>query len=417
MLGHNPFLYRLRTLVLGIGLGHIITILATPILTRLYSVEQFGVMAIYLAGIQVLRKVVCLRYEGAILIPENDKDASPVLVLSLAVPVILTLAIVAIMLVIEGISPSIVVPDYAVSIIPITIMIVGINQALVPWLNRMDHNRAISLARIADSLITVTVQMLLAGTDTGLLIGIMAGIGAGNIVLLITTYVKRTRFYMCGITNISSSAKIFRHFPLVTMWSGIINILSNRIPIILFSGLFGATVTGYYGLCHRVLSAPSALIGQAAIMAISKTAIDAHQTGKGMKNTVEYVVRILFILGSIPFLAITLFGQSFFSIVFGHQWLEAGEYSQILAPMLLIRFILAPPISLLTLIGKHNIYFLWSICKLVIIAFAIYFAYLTYESVTFTLVVFSICNAFILIVGMLWTMRATGASVRGILGL
>ena len=50
------------TLVSGTTFAQILTILATPILTRLYGPEDFGLLALFLSITGILGTIVCLRY-------------------------------------------------------------------------------------------------------------------------------------------------------------------------------------------------------------------------------------------------------------------------------------------------------------------------------------------------------------------
>lgn len=60
-----------------------LTILALPVLTRLYSPEDFSLLAVYVAILGILTVVACLRFEIAIPLPEQDEEGAHLLVLAL----------------------------------------------------------------------------------------------------------------------------------------------------------------------------------------------------------------------------------------------------------------------------------------------------------------------------------------------
>jgi hypothetical protein len=72
----GEFNRHVLTLVTGTGLAQIIPLAITPILARIYSPEQFGVFALFIAVASSLSVVATGRYELAIMLPRKDVDAA-----------------------------------------------------------------------------------------------------------------------------------------------------------------------------------------------------------------------------------------------------------------------------------------------------------------------------------------------------
>ena len=72
-------------LVGGTAGGHVIAIVAAPLLTRLYQPQDFGLLAVFAALVSIMGVVSGLRYPSAIALPDNDKEADALLLLSLLV--------------------------------------------------------------------------------------------------------------------------------------------------------------------------------------------------------------------------------------------------------------------------------------------------------------------------------------------
>ena len=66
----------------GTGLAQAIPIAISPILTRLYTPEEFGIFALYIAITAILTILVTGRYELAIMLPKEDEDAVNILSIS-----------------------------------------------------------------------------------------------------------------------------------------------------------------------------------------------------------------------------------------------------------------------------------------------------------------------------------------------
>ena len=66
------------TLMTGTGLAQAIPIAISPILTRLYSPEDFGTFGLYMAIVTIASVLVTGRYELAILLPKNAEFFWPI---------------------------------------------------------------------------------------------------------------------------------------------------------------------------------------------------------------------------------------------------------------------------------------------------------------------------------------------------
>src|SRR5256885_1681846 len=73
------------TLLSGTTLAQVIPALASPIITRLYRPPDVGASAFVVAVLGVLTPVACLRYDLAIMLPEEDKEATHLTALCLVV--------------------------------------------------------------------------------------------------------------------------------------------------------------------------------------------------------------------------------------------------------------------------------------------------------------------------------------------
>ena len=80
---NSPFASDILKLVSGTAFAQIITILASPILTRLYSPEAFGFLAIFISITSIIGVIACMRYELAIMLPKSDEKAANLLALCL----------------------------------------------------------------------------------------------------------------------------------------------------------------------------------------------------------------------------------------------------------------------------------------------------------------------------------------------
>src|SRR5690606_12731715 len=72
------------TLALGSGGARLIGLAAIPLLSRLYSPEDFGLLAVFSSMVLILAPLVSLRYVLALPLPRRDGTALNLLALSMA---------------------------------------------------------------------------------------------------------------------------------------------------------------------------------------------------------------------------------------------------------------------------------------------------------------------------------------------
>ena len=87
---HNHFIKSVAILAGGTALAQAIPILASPVLTRLYTPEHFGTLAIFSALVSSLSPAVCGKYEVAMVLPRSDRQGVELLGVALWVTLILS---------------------------------------------------------------------------------------------------------------------------------------------------------------------------------------------------------------------------------------------------------------------------------------------------------------------------------------
>ena len=74
MPGSNPSSFATDTLklVTGTTLAQIISVLASPLVTRLYGPEAYGLLALFNLITSIIGVIACMRYELAIMLPKIE---------------------------------------------------------------------------------------------------------------------------------------------------------------------------------------------------------------------------------------------------------------------------------------------------------------------------------------------------------
>ena len=366
----------------GTGLGQAITILAAPILTRLYTPSDFGLLAVYSSSLFVLVVLASFRYELAIPLPLSDDDAAALLLLSLGL-VLLTTATVGLSALLFGhtILAAAGLP-HAVGhlwLLPVGLFGAGIYQALSYWAIRKGSFREMATTRVTQSTAQVISQVLsgiFAFGSFGLLIGDAIGraIGSGTLFRLANNK-KIFLFRRDLFQNIPTVARRYSRFPLISSWSGMINTLGLHAPALLFATFYDVQFAGWFALGQRVVAAPTTLIGRAVAQVYLKEAAPLADTDRGRLGRLHSDLSLtLLTLSVLPFAIIASTAPWFFSIAFGKEWAEAGQLVAVITPAYLAQLVTAPLSQTLNVLERQDLQLAWDIGRFLLVLIAFSFA-------------------------------------------
>src|SRR5579859_6097194 len=75
LMANRPFLKDVSIMLTGAAGGQAVSLLLSPLLTRLYSPQEFGTLSVYSAIVAILVVISSLRYELALPLVRDDEDA------------------------------------------------------------------------------------------------------------------------------------------------------------------------------------------------------------------------------------------------------------------------------------------------------------------------------------------------------
>ncbi|EPJ45829.1 MAG: hypothetical protein OFPII_24770 [Osedax symbiont Rs1] len=357
---------NILTLMTGTSIAQAIPIAISPILTRIYSPEEFGVLAIYIAVVSFIAIVVTMRYELAIVLPKTDKEAINVLALSLVIVCIIVLTVTLLIFLFKTQILSMLgvksIGDF-LYFVPVSVFLAGLNQSFNYWSNRKKYYDNISISQISQS-ITVGVGQVGLGSG-GLSYGLIFGNILGRFIcafFLLNKFIKNDLVYIKEVNkkDILNQMRMYKDFPLINSLHAFSDIIRSSGSVMLIATFFGSAVLGVYALSLRVLQVPTGVVGSALGQVLYQRFTVIYNDNND--NLYEYVTKILlklFILALPVFIFLYFVSPGLFAWVFGEKWRVAGEYSQILIPYLFMNFLISPISSIPIIIGKQkNIFYI-----------------------------------------------------------
>ena len=358
------------TVMTGSGLAQIFPILISPILTRLYSPEDFGFLALYLLGISFLTIVATGKYEDSVYLPNHTKGVARVIDLSSKLSIVFSIILLLLILLLGDylwryfdIGNSII----WLYVLPLAVFISAQYVLLTQLAIKRSEYRRLSISRVYHSL---TNGVVVLGLGYFMLsFGLLVANFIGQVVAFLTIRkIKKTSCDKYEFSNKSriAVAKKYMKFPLFMVPSGLLNVTSANMPTIILTSSFGLVYVGFYNLLQKTLAAPSAFIGNSFGEVFRQQASDEMKTHGTCRLLFRRTVFKLTVVSIIPFLILMIYTPEIFEFVFGKDWRTAGEMAQILVPMFFIRFITMPVSSIILLRDRAEIDFWWQLSFLVL---------------------------------------------------
>ena len=412
----NQFARGVSVLVGGTAGAQLLMVLAAPLLTRLFTPEDFGLLAVYGGFLAIFTVIASLRYELAIPLPEDPQEAANVAVLSLLVVTVISLLSAFIVFFAgEPLAQLLGVPILAryFWLLPVGVFFVGFYQVFNYWAIRNKNFKAIANTRIKQAITTLVVQLIGYKLGAGvLLLGQTAGQGMGGFSLSKSAF-KGAHFRAVRPAGVIAAAKRYRHFPIFSTWGGLFNTAGTQLPPLMFAALFSPVAAGLYALAHRVLAMPMSVIGSAIGNVFLANAAEAHRE-KRLAFLVAQVHERLSHIAIPPVLVLIIAGPEIFALIFGSQWREAGSFAQWMAPWLYVVFITSPLSTLFEVMEKQKYGLLFQIVLLVMRTGTIVVGGLLL-SLELTIALFSIVSTLCWICFLYWINSAVGNNLATLL--
>ncbi len=375
---------RVSTLMTGAAGGQLILLLFTPVLARIYTPQDFGFFATSVGFAMVFSGVACFRYDAAILI--NDKKIAPATLLHLSLLLILSSGIFffAILLATKSthVYQSIIPHDLGLFEMVSLFFMFSLSGLLTTWHARFNRFNVISVSKIvlASSMVGCQWFGYMEFGGTGLVLGNIGGLLAANIFLLYYMVIKDSGsvFIMPSIKDIKASLVTHVNFPKYSVFSTLLNGVSNQLPNMLFSGFFGSSYAGYYSMSTRFTRGPVGLIGQSIYQVVA-----AH-IGNNATDMAEIRKTIIAILSKMslysgPVFIIGLFVvEPVFDFLLGEGWAEAGSMAKVLLPWVYLLYLSWPMTGVFNTLGQQRYVLAFNV--LFVLAIVLPFLFLEYTS-------------------------------------
>jgi O-antigen/teichoic acid export membrane protein len=349
-------------------------ILISPIITRLYTPEDFGRFAIFSSVLGIVGPIASLRYDYAIVLPARESTAEILTIISVYVALCTSLALLVMQLVIAQLASYPTMRSFAVGImllITVAMCMTGIYQALSTLSLRHKQYRLIAKTRVQQGIGTCIIQLiggLFSLGPIGLALGSISGQSTGASSLFQYAWKSgRLRKSVTRFRRLNLYALKYSAFPLWSSTSSFINAIAMSIPSGAIALIFGPAEGGFFMLSQRVMGAPLSLLGGAVgqVYEAEASAI-SRQSKRELRSRFWWTARRLGLVGLLCIIPVGLLAGSSIPIIFGKRWGPATPYLLAMSPLFIAQFANSPLSQTLVILRHLRLQFILDVVRLAV---------------------------------------------------
>jgi O-antigen/teichoic acid export membrane protein len=374
-------LYRENSaFVLTAGSGVIapaVGLLAAPVLTRLYSPAEFGILGTFAAVMAAALSVVNLRYEIAVPLPQKDEDAYCLAQAAMRIGLggaLLTTTLFVI------VAPFVFDADMVRSLmpniwwLPLALFLAATTQVLTQFAIRRAAFGELATARLVQGITGPSVQIGAGAAGFGI-----AGLLLGQAASQTGGLIRLWRFFrsvgksLGPLPSARELLKRYERFPRISLLPAFLNAFGLQLPILVIGRAHGVEAAGLVALIFRIMGTPIAIFSSAATQVLLAEGARLRRAGQSAVPLLHRTVRRQFLVTA-PLLLLTPFLPWLFPKLFGIKWLAAGQYALALAPTLVIQGIFTPAGTILDINERQDLHFIREIVRICVIVLAVFAA-------------------------------------------
>lgn len=398
--------------------AQILSTILSPIITRIYTPEEYGILTAYVTIIGLLA-LGAFKYEIGIVIAEDEEKAINVFALSIIVlfgyVLVITLALI---LLSDGFINLLNVDSIGnfKYLVPVGILLLGLYQIFRQWAYRTKDFKSIARTTITQSLsgnmIKIVLGLIGFGAP-GLIIGNIAKESAGIYTLSrpIRTLNKKV-LSAINISSIKQSAVRYRDFPLFNLPTHFLSNFATKLPILYLTFSYGPEIVGLFGLANIIVRLPMRLIGSSVgDVFYSEAAHIGKSNPKRLKELSNSLIKKLIALGIIPLSILLFLGPQLFSFAFGDNWYDAGVYASIMSVMVFFMLIFAPISRVYEVFEKQRVRLTIDVLKTILVLLTFGISWYLRLSSYLTIILYSIVMSLIHFIIYIHAQRIINAEV------
>ena len=357
----NELFVNVLTLFSGSTLAQLIPFLIYPLLSRLYTPEDFGTLALFSTITSITSVFATGKYELAIMLPA--KKANAINITGFCIFLIAAFWVLTMIITLSfgrQIASGLGNPELHpwIYLIPFSIAFYSVFHVMTSILNREKHYRSMAASKVVQSISTSTIKLAggfmqvgRGGLITGTVFGQMMSAG-----FLFHRFSQNNRRWtrLLSIKRIKEQLNKYVYFPKYTMFHVLSNSISAGLPIFFFTRFFSTHQTGLYSMGYNITFIPLSLFAAALGQVLYQNLSKKYNSKQNLTSLISEATKTVFWLAIIPFTLLFIFAPWLFGFFLGAEWTTSGEYLRIILPWLFMALLTSPLSFVPNIFGKQK---------------------------------------------------------------
>jgi len=340
--------------------AQILGVLSLPILSRLFSPEDFGILTMYTVLHGVGLSIASGRLDWIVPNVATDRRARRLLWVG-GVFVVSTTVLTSIGIWILGdpivsrLGPSMTIG--VLWLLPLGLAAGGVNLLLQAWCVLHGDLTDVSRARVWQAVTTLLASLavgVLCSTTFGLVLAYVLGFIAAASTMAMRSRHGPSPWVLPRASHLRETFRMYSGHIAANMSLGLVNNITTSLILILLIAWYDNEVVGWYGLVFRVAAAPIGLVTQALVKSFWTDAAALVKTDPGrLREFYIGAVLRLSVVGCFV-VVVALFAPVYVPPIFGREeWTGAGVLLASASPYLFALVVFSPTTHLVVYMKGH----------------------------------------------------------------
>ena len=397
-------------LTLGSIASKIVATAIYPIISRLYTPEQFGDYSVFYSCLFILAPLATLKYPVLIPLVKTKEEVSDIISLSCWISIVFCSLLVVLKSII----------GFRYEFFPFLIASLlgaSLNEIFVFWKTRKSSFGTLAILEISRSTAGSLAQITFGKTQT-----FINGLVAANVVhklgLLPLLWSRSKSAIFRKIFAIRNTRKLFFvaknsiDVPKYMLPSELMLVISNRVPVLVLASIYGKSVAGFYGMAIMLLALPLRMLGNS----MSKIVYSKlkHYDPSDLEDLVrlkDFINRFrlfLVLVGSV-ICFIAFFSPFYIEIILGKQWVSTGTYLRVLSVPFALEICCIPFVAIFNYFKAENKLFILNFIKVLLLTIIFVMAKYLLLKINSTLLLISGCLLFYYLIYIMFINKLLGS--------
>ena len=376
----NNFITNFLTLSGGNFIASAIVLIFSPLITRLYSPENFGSFQIFISISTYFTLLACFRLEYALLIKNSNNFTRFKINLLCTISLIIVTVIsiffsfyafffkTEIYLSLNSLIFYLPFITFFGGLVLIyTVNCISSQKFKLLSKSKITQNSSLTLSQILFSLLGFSSFGLFMSDIISKISFVSQNFNYKYFGLILS------RLQLISMKRLILIFKRFKTFALLMAPSKLFNVSASSIPIILIGNSYGLVVVGFYFLIDRIFAPITILVSEAISRVFESRLTGINKVGSNLYSKSIGII-IFSVVLLIPFVLVSPFIENMIVFIFGENWIGSGKYYNILLPMFIIGIISSNLSNTLIILENHKLQLIWDVARSFFVIFIVYFS-------------------------------------------